>query len=103
MKPVSIVATDKRKFEQSELVSDLDDKTEYVDADIESKKVSLKEGNAIKKELQAKADKLRPQEYKDYNAKSKKTKPAFPATPEGSKQRGKAEKALEAKEDAEGK
>ena len=37
------------------------------------------------------------------NKKSKKTKPSFPATPEGSKQRSKAEKALEAKEDAEGK
>ena len=34
---------------------------------------------------------------------AKKNKPSFPATPEGSKQRSKAEKALEAKEDAEGK
>jgi hypothetical protein len=59
------VATDARKFEQSELVGELDDKTEYVEADIENKKVSSKEGNEIKKELQYKADKLRSQEYKD--------------------------------------
>ena len=34
--------------------------------------------------------------------KSKKTKPSYPATPEGSKQRSKAEQALEKKEDEKG-
>ncbi len=73
VKPVNqTVASNTRKLEQSGLVDELDNKTEYVDADIENEKVSLKEGNVIKKELQSKADKLRSQEYKDYNAKSKK-------------------------------
>ena len=36
------------------------------------------------------------------NKKSKKTKPSHPATPEGSKQRSKAEKALEKSEDEKG-
>tara|TARA_R110001592_G_scaffold152900_1_gene380819 strand:- start:326 stop:775 length:450 start_codon:yes stop_codon:yes gene_type:complete len=112
VRPVSMVATDKRKFEQSELVGDLDDKTEYVDADIENKKVSLKKGNAIKKELQNKADKLRSQEYKNHEKYSDlekhdddrpvKPKPSFKATPKGSKQRSKAEKALEKSEDEKG-
>ena len=37
-----------------------------------------------------------------YEKTGKKIKPSFPATPEGSKQRSAAEKALEAKEDAKG-
>ena len=98
VRPVNqTVATDARKSEQNELVNELDDKAEYVETDIENEKVSSKKGNKIIKELNSKANKLRVP-----SAKSKKIKPSYPATPEGSKQRSKAERAQEAKEDAMG-
>ena len=98
VKPVNqTVATDARKFEQNELVNELDDKAEYVETDIENEKVSSKKGNKIIKELNSKANKLRVP-----SAKSKKIEPSYPATPEGNKKRSAAEQALEKKEDEAG-
>ena len=98
IRPVNpTVATDARKSEQSELVNDLESKAAYVETDIENEKVSSKKGNKIIKELNSKANKLRVP-----SAKSKKTKSSYPATPEGSKQRSDAEKALEKSEDEKG-
>ena len=51
-------ATGERKFEQSELINDLEDKIEFVNNDITEGKISKAEGDKITAEYEAKIAKL---------------------------------------------